>query len=137
MAADRRPTLATSRRAVPALAPRFVRLISDDIRAKIDGAVRHDPLVVFMKGTPDLPQCGFSRAVIQILQMQNVNPDKVATYNCLEDDDLRTSIKEYSDWPTIPQVYLGGEFVGGCDIMLSLHQSGELEGMLRKAGLFD
>lgn len=96
-----------------------MRLLSDDIRAKIDGAVKQDPLVVFMKGTPDMPQCGFSRAVIQILQMQDVNPDKVATYNCLDDSELRTAIKEYSDWPTIPQVYLDGEFVGGCDIMFS------------------
>ncbi|WFD36156.1 monothiol glutaredoxin grx5 [Malassezia cuniculi] len=132
-----RPTLGASRIAAPALTPRFVRLISDDVRAKIDAAVKQDPLVVFMKGTPDMPQCGFSRAVIQILQMQNVNPDKVATYNCLEDSELRSAIKEYSDWPTIPQVYLDGEFVGGCDIMFSLHQSGELEEMLRKAGLLD
>lgn len=96
-----------------------------------------------MKGSPSSPQCGFSRAVLQILQTQGVNPDKVATYNCLEDDELRSGIKEYSDWPTIPQVYVNGEFIGGCDIMMnstysyftSVHQSGELEQLLRDARL--
>ena len=123
-----------------------MRLLSSDTRVKIDRAVQEDPLVVFMKGSPSMPQCGFSRAVLQILQVQGVNPDKVATYNCLEDQDLRDGIKEYSDWPTIPQVYINGEFVGGCDIMLNsvfcissmsnaVHQSGELETMLRQAGL--
>lgn len=123
-----------------------MRLLSSDTRVKIDRAVQEDPLVVFMKGSPSMPQCGFSRAVLQILQVQGVNPDKVATYNCLEDQELRDGIKEYSDWPTIPQVYINGEFVGGCDIMLNsvfcissmsnaVHQSGELETMLRQAGL--
>ena len=91
--------------------------------------------MVFMKGSPSMPQCGFSRAVLQILQVQGVNTDKVATYNCLEDQELRDGIKEFSDWPTIPQVYINGEFVGGCDILLNLHQTGELETMLREAGL--
>lgn len=124
-----------------------MRLLSTEVRAKIDEAVKADPLVVFMKGTPDSPQCGFSRAVLQILQVQGVKPDLVASYNCLDDQELRQAIKEYSDWPTIPQVYINGDFVGGCDIMLNsacrrpnathpaVHQSGELEEMLRKAGL--
>lgn len=125
--------------------PMMTRLLSTETRAKIDNAVKEDPLVVFMKGSPNMPQCGFSRAVLQILQVQGVNPDKVATYNCLEDPELRDGIKEYSDWPTIPQVYINGEFVGGCDIMLNrtwhpnltlaVHQTGELENMLRDAGL--
>ena len=129
-----------------AFSPSFVRLLSSDTRVKIDRAVQEDPLVVFMTGSPSMPQCGFSRAVLQILQVQGVNPDKVATYNCLEDQELRDGIKEYSDWPTIPQVYINCEFVGGCDIMLNsvfcissmsnaVHQSGELETMLRQAGL--
>lgn len=121
----------------------MVRLLSSETRTKIENAVKEDPLVVFMKGSPSMPQCGFSRAVLQILQVQGVNPDKVATYNCLEDQELRDGIKEFSDWPTIPQVYVNGEFVGGCDIMLNstsrcthpVHQSGELETMLREAGL--
>ena len=91
-----------------------------------------------MKGTPEMPQCGFSRAVVQVLGLHSVPRDKLATYNVLEDQDLRDGIKEFScvfliiayllvaltnldltsDWPTIPQVYVGGEFVGGCDIIL-------------------
>lgn len=72
-----------------------------------------------MKGTPDAPQCGFSRAVCQILDVQGVPREKLVTYNCLADQELREGIKEYSEWPTIPQVYVKGEFVGGCDIVLS------------------
>lgn len=114
-----RPSLAISRTARVGASPSFVRLLSNDTRAKIEKAVKDDPLVVFMKGSPSMPQCGFSRAVLQILQVQGVNPDKVATYNCLEDQELRQGIKEFSDWPTIPQVYVNGDFVGGCDIMLN------------------
>jgi len=85
-----------------------------------------------MKGTPDMPMCGFSRAVVQILDVQGVNMHKLTSINVLEDEELRQGIKEYSDWPTIPQVYIGGEFVGGCDILMSMHQSGELEDLLVK-----
>lgn len=110
-----------------------------------------------MKGTPDAPQCGFSRAVCQILDVQGVPREKLVTYNCLADQELREGIKEYSEWPTIPQVYVKGEFVGGCDIVLSstlssplplrvefpltflarcvVHQSGELEKLLMAEGL--
>ncbi|KAI3626094.1 hypothetical protein CBS9595_001455 [Malassezia furfur] len=131
-----RPTTAVPRLAARAPAmPSLMRLLSTETRQKIEKAVHEDPLVVFMKGSPEMPQCGFSRAVLQILQVQGVKPDLVATYNCLEDQELRDGIKEFSDWPTIPQVYINGEFVGGCDIMLNMHQSGELEAMLQKAGL--
>lgn len=88
-----------------------------------------------MKGTPDMPMCGFSRAVIQVMQVQGVKPELLKTFNCLEDQELREGIKEYSDWPTIPQVYVDGEFVGGCDIVINMHQSGELEDLLEKNGL--
>lgn len=116
----KRPTAALPRLAARSVAmPSMVRLLSTDTRKKIEKAVQEDPLVVFMKGSPEMPQCGFSRAVLQILQVQGVNPDLVATYNCLEDQELRDGIKEFSDWPTIPQVYINGEFVGGCDIMLN------------------
>ncbi|WFD31482.1 monothiol glutaredoxin grx5 [Malassezia sp. CBS 17886] len=101
----------------------MVRLLSTDTRGKIERAIHEDPVVVFMKGSPEMPQCGFSRAVLQILQVQGVNPEKVATYNCLEDAELRDGIKEFSDWPTIPQVYIDGDFV--------VHQSGELEELLK------
>ncbi|KAI0736406.1 glutaredoxin [Fomitopsis betulina] len=115
-----------------ALARRF---ISDDTRAKIQLAVKSTPVVLFMKGTPDQPQCGFSRAAIQVLGLHGVPPEKLKTFNVLEDQELRTSIKEFSDWPTIPQLYVDGEFVGGCDILLSMHQSGELEELLEKKGV--
>lgn len=85
-----------------------------------------------MKGTPESPQCGFSRASVQVLGMQGVDPDKFAAFNVLEDEELRAGIKEYSDWPTIPQLYLGGEFVGGCDILVSMHQNGELADLLKE-----
>ncbi|EKD01991.1 hypothetical protein A1Q2_03691 [Trichosporon asahii var. asahii CBS 8904] len=111
------------------------RALSDEARKLIDNAVHENPLVVFMKGTPEQPQCGFSRAVCQILEVQGVPREKIVSYNCLEDPELREGIKEYSDWPTIPQVYVKGEFVGGCDIMLSMHQDGELEKLLVKEGL--
>ncbi|KAB5589764.1 Monothiol glutaredoxin-5 [Ceratobasidium theobromae] len=109
-----------------------IRLISDQARQAIDNAVKAKPLVLFMKGTPETPQCGFSRAVIQILNLHDVPQEKMQTYNVLEDPELRTSIKEYSDWPTIPQLYVKGEFVGGCDIVMNMHQSGELEDLLEK-----
>lgn len=88
-----------------------------------------------MKGTPDFPQCGFSRAVVQVLQVQGADFSKLKTYNILEDEELRNGIKEYSNWPTIPQLYVKGEFVGGCDIVIGMHQSGELEQLLEKEKL--
>ncbi|GAA6035678.1 hypothetical protein JCM8097_004966 [Rhodosporidiobolus ruineniae] len=106
------------------------RLLSQEAKKKIDDVVAQNPLVLFMKGTPDLPQCGFSRAVCQILEVQGVQPDKIVAFNCLEDQELREGIKEYSSWPTIPQLYIGGEFVGGCDIAIQMHQNGELEKLL-------
>ncbi|KAK8024512.1 glutaredoxin [Apiospora rasikravindrae] len=90
------------------------------------------PVVLFMKGTPETPQCGFSRASIQILGLQGVDPSKFAAFNVLEDDELRSGIKEFSDWPTIPQLYLEKEFVGGCDILVSMHQDGSLAKMLEE-----
>ncbi|KAI5996266.1 thioredoxin-like protein [Pisolithus albus] len=112
--------------------PVFRRFLSDETRAKIHAAVNEHPVVLFMKGTPEMPQCGFSRAAIQVLDMHGVPSEKLRTYNILEDPELRSGIKEFSEWPTIPQIYVNGEFVGGCDILLSMHQSGELESLLEK-----
>ncbi|KAK4127591.1 glutaredoxin [Parathielavia appendiculata] len=111
------------------------RLISDAVRQAIDKAVASAPVVLFMKGTPETPQCGFSRASIQVLGLQGVNPEKFAAYNVLEDQELRHGIKEYSDWPTIPQLYVDKEFVGGCDIIISMHQNGELAKLLEEKGV--
>ncbi|KAL3450912.1 4-hydroxybenzoate polyprenyl transferase [Aspergillus insuetus] len=111
------------------------RLLSSETKAAIDKAVSSAPVVLFMKGTPETPQCGFSRASIQILGLQGVDPKKFVAFNVLEDPELRQGIKEYSDWPTIPQLYLEKEFVGGCDILMSMHQNGELSKLLEEKGV--
>ncbi|GAB0139067.1 hypothetical protein EsDP_00007283 [Epichloe bromicola] len=108
------------------VSPFPIRLISNETRSAIDRAVASAPVVLFMKGTPEMPQCGFSATVIKILGMQGVNPAKFAAFNVLEDSELREGIKEYSDWPTIPQLYVDKEFVGGCDILRTMHTNGEL-----------
>ncbi|KAM7189626.1 monothiol glutaredoxin-5, mitochondrial [Naviculisporaceae sp. PSN 640] len=115
--------------------PTTRRLLSDQTRQAIDKAVASAPVVLFMKGTPETPQCGFSRASIQILGLQGVDPDKFAAFNVLEDNELRQGIKEYSDWPTIPQLYIDKEFIGGCDIIVSMHQNGELAKLLDEKGV--
>ncbi|RFU28675.1 hypothetical protein B7463_g7653, partial [Scytalidium lignicola] len=143
-----RPILSTAfRRAVrptPSIASRFafqkispvaLRFLSDETRASIDKAVASAPVVLFMKGTPETPQCGFSRASIQILGLQGVDPAKFSAFNVLEDDALRQGIKEYSEWPTIPQLYVDKEFVGGCDILVSMHQNGELAKLFEEKGV--
>jgi Grx4 family monothiol glutaredoxin len=109
------------------------RFLSDETRKAIDEAVRSAPVVLFMKGTPEAPACGFSRATIQLLGQQGVDPAKFAAYNVLEDPELRQGIKEYSEWPTIPQLYVNNEFVGGCDIITNMSQTGELAELLDEA----
>ncbi|KAJ1944886.1 monothiol glutaredoxin grx5 [Linderina macrospora] len=109
------------------------RLITDRAKSIIDEAVKDNDLIVFMKGTPDEPMCGFSRAVVQILQMHGV--DELVGVDCLQDPEIREGIKEYTDWPTIPQVYVKGEFIGGCDVLVQMHQSGELHELLIKEGI--
>ena len=98
----------------------------------IDNEVKSNPVVLFMKGTPDFPQCGFSGRVTQILNYLGVDFKGV---NVLADDDLRQGIKEYASWPTVPQLYVKGEFVGGCDIVSEMFQSGELQDHFTKAGI--
>ncbi|CAK5268835.1 unnamed protein product [Mycena citricolor] len=126
--ATRRHVL-TAHRTIPA------RFLSQEARGKIQEAVSSSPVVLFMKGTPAHPECGFSRAVVQILGLQQVPEDKLKTYNVLADPELRSGIKEFSEWPTIPQVYVNGQFLGGCDILLGMHQSGELETALEEANI--
>ena len=98
----------------------------------IDTQVKSNPVVLFMKGTPDFPQCGFSGQVVQILDYLGV---EYAGVNVLESDDLRQGIKDYSDWPTVPQLYVKGEFVGGCDIVREMFQSEELQSMFEEKGV--
>ena len=99
------------------------------IRDWIDSKVRDTDVVLFMKGTPTFPQCGFSGQVVQILDYLGVTYTGV---NVLETDELRQGIKEYSNWPTVPQLYVKGEFVGGSDIMMEMFQAGELQQLLNE-----
>jgi monothiol glutaredoxin len=98
----------------------------------IDSEVKSNDVVLFMKGTPQFPMCGFSGQVVQILDYIGV-PYK--GLNVLENDDLRQGIKSYSNWPTIPQLYVKGEFVGGCDIIREMFQAGELQSLLKEKGV--
>jgi monothiol glutaredoxin len=94
-----------------------------EIADKIREQIKSDQVVLYMKGTPVFPMCGFSAAVVQILSQTGV---KFQTYNVLDDADLRQGLKEFSNWPTFPQLYVDGELVGGCDIVREMYQSGEL-----------
>lgn len=140
------------------------RWLTQEARQQLDATVKSSPVVLFMKGNPAMPQCGFSRAAVQILELHGVPPEKLKSFDVLEDSALRSDVKEFSyvhllsltftysfqssEWPTIPQIYVNGEFVGGCDILLGsecaltfvaasltlllVHQSGELEKLLVK-----
>ena len=98
----------------------------------IDNEVKSNDVLVFMKGTPDFPQCGFSGQVAQIMNYLDVEWKGV---NVLADDDLRQGVKDYTNWPTVPQIYVKGEFIGGCDIAREMFQSGELKTLLEEKGI--
>jgi monothiol glutaredoxin len=99
-----------------------------DVQDRIRKLVTSEPVVLYMKGTPDFPQCGFSALATQILQACGV--ERFASVNVLEDPEVRQGIKDYANWPTIPQLYVNGEFVGGADIMREMYESGELQQLL-------
>jgi monothiol glutaredoxin len=99
---------------------------------RIQAEIKEAPVMLYMKGNAMFPQCGFSARVVQILSHLNV-PFKTA--NVLEDEELREGVKQFSSWPTVPQLYVGGEFVGGCDIVTEMFQSGELETLLKEKGV--
>ena len=101
--------------------------MNDEIQSNIKNIVDNNDVVLFMKGTKEQPQCGFSNAVVNTLSFMNIEYKDV---NVLETDELREGIKEFTDWPTIPQLYVKGEFIGGCDIVLEMHKSGELAQLL-------
>jgi monothiol glutaredoxin len=103
-----------------------------DQKEKISNLISSDDVVLFMKGTPDFPQCGFSANVIGILNYFGV---KFTSFNVLEDNELREGIKEFSDWPTIPQIYIKKEFIGGCDILREMAESGEIIELFKKKNL--
>lgn len=101
------------------------------VRDSIHQTVTTNPVVLFMKGTAQFPMCGFSGRAIQILKA--CNAEKVVTVNVLDDPAIRDGIKDYANWPTIPQLYINGEFIGGCDIMTEMYQSGELQPLIEAA----
>jgi monothiol glutaredoxin len=102
--------------------------MADATQAKIDEQVKNNKIILYMKGTPNFPMCGFSAATVQVLDSYNVAYESV---NVLEDPAIREGIKQYSNWPTVPQLYINGEFVGGCDIVREMHAKGELEPLIR------
>ena len=102
------------------------------INEQIKNLINENDICLFMKGTPDIPQCGFSLAVANVLKHLNV---KFESINVLENDEMRQGIKQYSDWPTIPQLYIKGEFVGGCDIVKEMFEKGELKELLKNKSL--
>ncbi|MGR9044052.1 MAG: Grx4 family monothiol glutaredoxin [Gammaproteobacteria bacterium] len=101
-----------------------------DVITRIKELVENNPVILFMKGTPDFPQCGFSGQSVQVLRACNSNFEY---FNIFEDPELREALKQYSNWPTYPQLYINGELVGGCDIIIDLYQKGELAKMLEAA----
>ena len=101
-----------------------------DIQQRINQLVKSNDILLFMKGNASFPMCGFSGRAVQILKACGVDPKTIATVNVLEDQEIRQGIKTYSNWPTIPQLYIKGEFIGGSDIMMEMYESGELKHLL-------
>ena len=134
----------TVRKKVPATAEGVQAMIKEQARRGVptnrtrrhrrdrSTQVESTPVMLYMKGTPQQPQCGFSQQVCRVLHATGVEFDSV---NVLEDDSIREGVKAYSEWPTIPQLYVGGEFVGGCDIVTEAFQSGELDETFKAAGV--
>ena len=106
--------------------------MDDQVKSLINNEITNNDVCLFMKGTPDAPQCGFSMAVSNMLKILEVNYEGI---NVLESQSLREGIKKFSDWPTIPQVYIKGEFVGGCDIVKEMYENGELKKVLEDKGI--
>ena len=106
--------------------------MNENIKKTIDSTVKDNEVCLFMKGPPEAPQCGFSLAVSNVLKHLDV---KFTGINVLENNELREGVKEYSDWPTIPQLYIKGEFVGGCDIVKEMYENGELKKVLEDKGI--
>lgn len=104
--------------------------MTDDVKKRIEDTIKTNRIVLFMKGTPDFPQCGFSAATVECLSRTGAAFHAI---NVLDDWDIREGIKEYSKWPTVPQLYIDGQFVGGCDITRDMYASGELQKLIAKS----
>ncbi len=102
-------------------------MIDDSLKQKIEATINKDRIMLFMKGSPSMPQCGFSAAVVSVLKEEGV---QFGSYNILADNELREGLKAYSNWPTFPQLYVDGKLVGGCDIVRAMHAKGELAPVL-------
>ncbi len=109
--------------------------VQSEVQAFIRETVTGNPVVLFMKGSAQFPQCGFSARAIQVLKASGVT--KLVTVNVLEDPEVRQGIKDYANWPTIPQLYVSGEFIGGTDIMSEMYEKGELAEVLKEAGAIE
>ena len=105
--------------------------MDDTLRQRIDGLVKTNKVFLFMKGNADFPQCGFSARVVDVLQDVGV---PFATFDILSDPNMRQGVKDYAQWPTFPQLYVSGEFVGGCDIVTEMYQNGELQTLIKGVG---
>jgi monothiol glutaredoxin len=105
-------------------------VLMSDVHQRIDQLVKDNDIVLFMKGNANFPMCGFSGRAVQLLKASGVDTKTLTTINVLDDADIRQGIKEYSNWPTIPQLYVKGEFIGGSDIMTEMYESGELTKVL-------
>lgn len=103
--------------------------MDDALKQRIESDIKNNKVMLYMKGTPNEPQCGFSAQAISVLKTYDI---PFETFNVLEDEDIRQGIKEYSEWPTIPQLYVNGEFIGGCDVLTEMHSDGELGPILGK-----
>jgi|TARA_B110000438_G_scaffold177096_1_gene169266 monothiol glutaredoxin len=106
--------------------------MNESLKLKINNIVKENNVCLFMKGTPDVPQCGFSLAISNVLKHLEVNFKGI---NVLEDNEIREGIKTYSDWPTIPQLYIKGEFIGGCDIIKEMFEKGDLQTKLKEKNI--
>ena len=105
-----------------------------DINKQLDEIIKNNKVVLFMKGTPDMPQCGFSMAIVNVLKYLEV---EFTGINVLDDEEIRNGIKVYSNWPTIPQLYIEEEFIGGCDIIKEMFENGELKNLLKEKNLIE
>jgi monothiol glutaredoxin len=103
-------------------------MLSEQLKKEIENEIKNNKVVVYMKGTADAPMCGFSARTVQILQSYQI---PIKDHNIFTSEELRQGIKEFTNWPTIPQVFINGEFVGGCDIITEMHENGELATLLK------
>lgn len=104
--------------------------MSETARQRIEQFIQSKPFALFMKGSPQFPMCGFSARVVELLNQEGLSPDKLAAYDILEDQEVRQEVKEFSNWPTLPQLYVNGKFVGGCDIVMDMAEQGELRRLI-------